>query len=263
LKKKISYARPRLITAEDRRYRDYVAGFKLQRSNYRPIHLPRQRDLFGDQAESALRKWLAEQFTLTDQRILEYEERQGRRAVIKYRELDALILEDKRTAWVFEIKASRAASSVGRAVGQLQETRTILHLLYPLVHCTILLVNTGIPTAEEVAMLMAGPEPPTRAPSTLAGTLEARSYIKLLTALKERSLDGENIDLVCFNAEDIIALVGAENLALDWEADDELDEESSPAPDNSPAYSTAPDETDPPDENPFAIALRRAGLEQE
>lgn len=254
----ISYGRPRLITADDKRYRAFVAQFLLQRQNQRAIRPPRQRDIFGGQAEEALRNWLAGQFTLSERRILEYEERRGKRASIKYRELDALVLED-RSAWVFEIKASRSAGSLRRAVAQLQETRAILRLLYQPVHLTVLLVDTGIPTADERAALMAGPEPPPTLPETLAEVLEQLPELHQIPNLEARHRDGVGCDLLIFGVDDIIALAGAENLALDWEADDEITDIVPPL-DTGPVYSTADDATNDDDENPMAAALRRAGL---
>ncbi len=252
-----SYGRARLVTDDDRRYRAYVKQFILQRQNRRPIRPPRQRDIFGDQAENALRNWLAGRLALSERRILEYEERRGKRAAIKYRELDALVL-DGRSAWVFEIKASRTAQSLRRAASQLQETRAILRLLYPHVYATILLVDTGIPTADEVAALMAGPEQPTRTPATLDGTIAAMTDIRRVADLDACGDDATAIDLLCFSVDDIIALVGAENLALDWEAHEEI-EDFAPPVDAGPAYSTA-DDADDTDDNPLAAALRRAGL---
>lgn len=253
----IRYARPRLITSDDKRYRAHVEHFMLQRQNQRAIRPPRQRDIFGGQAEAALRDWLATRLPLSERRILEYEERRGTRAITKYRELDALVLEDQRSVWVFEIKASHVAGSVRRAVGQLQETRAILHLLYPTVHTTILLVDTGIPTAEDVEQLMAGPEPPTTPPQTLAEALSALPEVRMITSIDERSAHDRAVDLLRFSVEDIIALVGAEHLALDWEADAEIEDSQPPPADAGPAYSTAGDE----DESPLAAALRRAGLQ--
>ncbi|MCG8353311.1 MAG: hypothetical protein MI924_36565 [Chloroflexales bacterium] len=254
------YARPRLISADDKRYRAYVAQFVLQRQNQRAMRPPRQRDIFGGQAEDALRAWLGERYSLSERRILEYEERRGKWANTKYRELDALALEE-RTAWVFEIKASRVAGSVRRAVAQLQETRAILSLIFDQVQGTILLVDTGIPTIETNAELMAGPEPPPTPPETLAEALEKLPEVQLITNLDERSHGGLSIDLLRFSVDNIIALVGAENLALDWEADDEAEESPQPAAERGPLYSTSDDASDNDDgDNPLAAALRRAGL---
>lgn len=66
----VSYARARLTTEDDRRYRAYVETFKLQRKNQKAIRPPRQRDIFGGQAEAALRDWLAARLPLDERRIL-------------------------------------------------------------------------------------------------------------------------------------------------------------------------------------------------
>jgi hypothetical protein len=263
----VRYARPRLITEQDRRYRAHIAHFMLQKNNHRAIRPPRQRDIFGSQAEEALRDWLASRLDLAETRILEYEERRGRRATTKYREIDALVLEDRRSARVFEIKASRKASSLSRALGQLRETRDILRLIYPTVYLTILLVDTGIPTSEEIADLMTGPEPPAVPPQTLDDVLDDMPHVHQIHSLDECNNEDEKTAMLRFTVDDIIALVGAENLALDWEADEEAEETPPAQPDFTPAYST--DDADNADDdntdtdNPLAAALRRAGLSNE
>jgi hypothetical protein len=255
----VSYARPRLITSDDKRYRAHVEQYLLQRKNQRAMRPPRQRDIFGGQAESTLREWLAASYSLSERRILEYEQRQRGKAIIKYRELDALVFEEKNHAWVFEIKASRLAASVQRAAGQLQETRAILRLLVPLVHTTVLLVDTGIPTAEEVALLMQSEDAPRKPPPTLAEMLEGREGIEQISNLEERHHDGTTIDVLCFSVDDIIALAGEENLALDWSDDDE--EWEPPAAPTTTVYSSEDDTDDDDDEGgALAEALRRAGL---
>ncbi|NNJ12455.1 hypothetical protein EKD04_019195 [Chloroflexales bacterium ZM16-3] len=257
----ITYARPRLLTADDRRYRAYVDGFKLQRKNNKAIRPPRQRDLFGGEAEAALRGWLAPQVELDDRRIIEYEERRNKRAFVKYREVDALAV-DERAIWAFEFKASRSASSLRRAVGQLQETRQILKLLRHTVRVTILLVDTGIPAnAAEVDALMASDRPPSRRPELLAEVLESMPILRLVDSLGTEG-DGETIDVVRFSVDDIIALAGAENLHLDWAADDEEPEEPPEPRPASSLYASSSDEesSDDDDDNPLAAALRKAGL---
>ncbi len=255
------YARPRLITADDQHYRAFVAQFILQRQNQRAMRPPRQRDIFGGQAEAALRHWLADQLPLAERRILEYEERRGKRASTKYRELDALVIDD-RSAWVFEIKASRTAGSLRRAAGQLQETRAILRLLYPRVYTTILLVDTGMPTADEIAALMAGPEAPRTPPPTLDEVLATQPEIQPVSSIAECQQNDQRVDLLRFSVDDIIALAGAENLALDWTADAALADTPPPPPDSEPVYSTEETDSDV-DESPLAAALRRAGLKDD
>jgi hypothetical protein len=253
----VTYARPRLLTPDDKRYRAYVESFKLERANNKPIRPPRQRDLFGSEAEAALRQWLGERIELDDRRILEYEERRNRRGVIKYRELDALTIED-RVAWVFELKASRTASALRRAVAQLNETRAILHGLYHKVDVTILLVNTGIPAdAAAVDALMASERPPPRRPELLDEVLAAVPALRLIDDLDSRRRDGVTIDVLRFNIDDIIAIAGAENLSLDWDADDEPLDEEPPPPSSLYASSEADDDDD---DNPFAAAFKKAGL---
>lgn len=259
-----TYARARLITEDDKRYRAYVDGFKLQRKNNKAIRPPRQRDLFGGEAEAALRQWLGERLELDDRRIVEYEERRNRQAFVKYRELDALVV-DERSIWVFEIKASRTASALRRAVGQLRETQEILRLLRHRVHITVLLVDTGIPaTAEEIDALMASERPPSRRPELLSEVLAAVPELSPVAGLDERSPDDGVIDVLRFSVDDIIAIAGAENLSLDWAADDEEPEEpAEPRPASSLYASSGGDaaaKPDDDDDNPLAAALRKAGL---
>ena len=256
----ITYARSRLLTTDDKRYRAYVDGFKLQRKNNKAIRPPRQRDLFGGEAEIALRTWLAPQVELDDRRIIEYEERRNKRAFIKYREVDAISVDD-RAIWAFEFKASRTASSLRRAIGQLQETRQILKLLRHTVRVTILLVDTGIPaSAAEVDALMASEHPPSRRPELLSEVLAALPILRLANSLDAQG-DGERIDVLRFSVDDIIALAGIENLHLDWAADDEEHEEDAePRPASSLYASSSDDESSDDDDNPLAAAMRKAGI---
>ncbi len=262
----VSYGRVRLTTSNDKYYRAHVEQFLLQRKNQRAMRPPRQRDIFGGQAEEALRNWLASTQTLDERRILEYEERRGKRGTMKYRELDAVIIKDsypKQRVDVFEAKASRTARSLHRAIAQLQETRSILHKLYPTVSTTILLVNTGIPTAEEVAELMASDDPPKKQPQTLQEALDSvEDTLSVITTLDEANRDADRMGVMLFSVEDIIAMVGEENLALDWSDDDEpFDPADSPAPASSTfASSSSNDDNDDDDGGALAAALRQAGL---
>jgi hypothetical protein len=80
----------------------------------------------------------------------------------------------------------------------------------------------------------------------------------------------DRIDVLCFTPQDIIDMVGAENLALDWEADNEAPDPQ-PRPRSSPVHwdehdaaaDSADDEQTDDEDNPLAAALRRAGLKQE
>ncbi|WP_322494050.1 hypothetical protein [Chloroflexus sp.] len=255
----ISYARARLTTEDDRRYQAHVEKFKLQRKNQKAIRPPRQRDIFGGQAEAALRDWLAAHLPLDERRILEYEERRHRTAQIKYRELDALAIIDS-VAWVFEIKASRTASAIRRAVAQLNETRQILHLLFHRVGVTILLVDTGIPAdSAAAAALMASDRPPPRRPEPLDEVLAALPQVQRIEDLAARSSSGDQVNLMLFSVDDIIALVGAENLALNWE-DDDLDDEAEDEPPPEATLFASSGDDDDDDDNPLAAALRKAGL---
>ncbi len=257
------FSRARLIDMNDPQYRAFLRQIMIGKDNQRPTRPPRARDLFGGEAEAALRDWLAQRFTLSERRIVEYQEHRGRTAIKKYRELDAVVIPDPKSIQVFEIKASQKAASVRRAVHQLHETRAILGMLYFRVYTTILLVDTGIPTAADVAELMASEDAPPVPPPTLDEVLAVLPQVRLAGSLDERDLSPEVVSLLRFSVADIVALVGEERLHLSWdEEDEEAPEAADPAEEGagkpSYAYTTeeaAPDEAD--DGGPLAEALRK------
>lgn len=247
------FARPRLIGFDDPAYQRHVAQMQLQRANQRASRPPSQRDLFGGQAEQLLRAALAARFALADRRILEYEERKGRSWQRKYRELDALVIEGQARVHVFEIKASRRAGALHRALRQLRDTQAILELAFRSVSATVLLVDTGLLTAEEQAALVAESlDPDLRPPQTLADALAEHAEVRQVAALEALQPFPAVVELAVVGVEQIIALAAGAPLALDWEADEE-DEPPAAPPSSEPLYST-PDE----EESPFAAALRKA-----
>jgi hypothetical protein len=258
------FSRARLIDTNDTQYRAFVRQIMIGKDNQRATRLPLPRELFGGEAEAALRDWLAQRFTLSDRRIVEYLEHRGRSAIKKYRELDAVVLSDQKTIEVFEIKASQKAASLRRAAQQLADTRAILGMLFRRVNTTILLVDTGIPTADDVAELMAAADAPFEPPPTLDEVLALLPRVHLAAALDARDPDPEIVNLLRFSVEDIIALAGAENLHLNWDEEEQEDQETIEEPEEpaKPAYAYSTDE--PPvaeeqeDDNPLAAALRKA-----
>jgi hypothetical protein len=256
------FSRPRLISSDDKQYRAFLAQIMISKDNQRAIRPPRARDLFGGEAEATLRDWLTQQYTLSDRRIVEYLEHRGRSAIKKYRELDAVVLPDPKTLYAFEIKASRKAGSLRRASQQLRDTRTILNMLFHRVYTTILLVDTGIPTADEVAEIMAAEDAPPVPPPTLDDMLEQLPHLRLINSLDERDPDPNIVNLMRFSVDDIIAMVGAENLHLDWDEDEEeLAEEDAEPIEEKPrfAYTTEEESSEEDeDDNPLAAALRKA-----
>lgn len=255
------FSRARLIDAGDPQYRAFLKQIMLTKDNQRPTRPPRARELFGGEAEAALRDWLGERFTLSERRIVEYHEHRGRNAIRKYRELDAVVIPDQKSIQVFEIKASQKAASVRRAARQLHETQTILRMLFFRVYTTILLVDTGIPTAADVAELMAAEDAPPVAPPTLDEVLTTLPRVRLLASLDERDADPEVVSLLRFSVDDIVAIAGAENLHLDWDEEDEEEAEAAEVADEKPGYAyttdaLAPDEDE--DGGALAEALRKA-----
>jgi hypothetical protein len=259
------FSRPRLISADDKQYRAFLAQIMLGKENQRAIRLPRARDLFGGEAEAALRDWLAQRYTLSERRIVEYLEHRGRSAIKKYRELDAVSIPDPKTIHVFEIKASQKAASLRRAAQQLRDTRAILGMLFPRVYTTALLVDTGIPTADDIVALMASEDAPPVPPPTLDEVLQLLPQVRLVGSLDERVPDPQIVSLLRFSVEDIVALAGAENLHLDWD-EEELEETEGPenegAEADKPRYAYTTDDAEADagadDDNPLAAALRRA-----
>lgn len=252
------FSRPRLINADDPQYRAFVRQIMIGKDNQRATRPPLPRELFGGEAEAALRDWLGQHYALSERRIVEYLEHRGRSAIKKYRELDAVWLPDAKTIHAFEIKASQRALSLRRAAQQLRDTQTILGMLFARVYTMILLVDTGIPDDAEVAELMAGPDAPPEPPPTLDQALAALPQIRRIDALDQRRPEPQVIELLRFGVDDIIALAGAENLHLNWDADDADD----PPPDDpapAPRYAYSTDESDAQDDDGGALgeALRR------
>ena len=259
------FSRPRLIDADDKQYRAFIRQIMIGKDNQRAMRPPHARDLFGGEAEAALRDWLAQRYTLSERRIVEYLEHRGRSAIKKYRELDGVALPNPKTIEVFEIKASQKAASLRRAAQQLADTRAILGMLFRRVNTTILLVDTGIPTADDVAELMATEDAPIVPPPTLDEVLAILPRVHLAASLDARDPDSEIVNLLRFSVEDIIALAGAENLHLNWDAEDEADQETSEelAEPTKPAFAYTTDalpeaEELADDDNPLAAALRKA-----
>jgi hypothetical protein len=134
-------------------------------------------------------------------------------------------------------------------------------MLFRRVHTTILLVDTGIPSAADIAELMASQDAPPVAPPTLDEVLAVLPQVRLVASLGERDPDPEIVSLLRFSVADIVALAGAENLHLDWdEEDQEALEEPEALEEARPSYAYTTEETasDEDEDNPLAAALRKA-----
>jgi hypothetical protein len=249
------FNRPRLITQDDPAYQRHVAQMMLQRANQRAIQPPSQRDLFGGEVETVLRNALATRFTLSERRILEYEERSGRSWQRKYRELDAVVLEGQARIQVFEIKASRRAGALHRALRQLRDTRAILDLAFPAVSVSVLLVDTGIMTEAERAELAAAPDAPERLPQTLDLAVAEYPDLRRVLSLADLQPFPAVMELVVLSIDDLIELAGEMPLSLNWDEEEGAAvAPPEPAPEE-PLYSTSDDEEP---ESPFAAAFRKA-----
>src|SRR5262249_1538181 len=124
--------------------------------------------------------------------------------------------------------------------------------------------DTGIPTAEDVAGLMAAEDAPPMPPPTLDEVLALLPRVHLARSLDARDPDPEIVNLLRFSVEDIIALAGEEHLHLNWREEEEEEPEVSEEPEEpaKPAYAypteDPPDSEDKDDDNPLAAALRKA-----
>ncbi len=215
----LRFSRPRLVTLDDHAYRKHVEEMLLQRANQRALRLPSQRDLFGSEAEELLRAALATRFPLSPRRILEYHERIGQRWHRKYRELDALVIEDRR-AHVFEIKASRRAGALHRAMQQMRDSRAILGLAFPTVAGTLILVDTGVITGAERDILMSAPDAPEQAPQTLAEVIAAYPSLQQAASLDVLHTFPTDIELLVLSVDDVVALAQGAPLSLAWEEEE-------------------------------------------
>jgi Holliday junction resolvase-like predicted endonuclease len=249
------FNRTRLITTNDSAYQRHVAEMQLQRANQRAIRPPAQRDLFGGEVEDVLRESLAARFPLSDRRIVEYEERKGRNWQRKYRELDAIVFDAPQRAHVFEIKASRRAGAIHRALQQLRDTQAILRLAVRQVGATIIFVDTGTISAAERAELAVAPDAPERLPQTLDEAIADHPELQKVARLDDFALFGDAPQVLVLGVDDIVALAGDRSLSLDW--DEDIEDEADLEPRESPAllYATTEDEDV---ESPFAAALRKA-----
>ena len=247
------FSRPRLIDANDRQYRAHLAEIMMTKSNYRPTRPPLARELFGGEAEIALRQMLAARAPLSERRYIEYLEHKGRSAIKKYRELDAVAI-DGSDVHIYEVKASEKATSIRRAAQQLRDSSELLRMLFRTVTATILLVDTGIPKTEaDIAAIMAAADAPYAPPPTLDEVLATMPSITVLTSIDEQPAN--QVGLLLVSVETIISIAGAENLHLNWDEDALLpaDEEVTEQAAEDSAAGEAPDAG-----GAFAEALRKA-----
>lgn len=249
------YHRVRLHDAEDPQYRAFLSATLAVKSNQKASRPPSALSLFGGEAETITRDWLQTIHPLSDRRFVEYDERVGTTLIRKYRELDAVHVHDATHIHVYEIKASRNPRAVGRGMRQLRETQAILKRIIPHVRCTLVIVDTGMPTAADVAALMAGPDAPVHPPATLATVMENHPELTLVAAA-DYTADNGDLCVVMLPLVDVIArgaTLGME-LHLDW---DESDDDTLDEPEPPPAVTYASqDADDGDDDNPFAAAFR-------
>lgn len=251
------YPRVRIHGVDDPQYRAYIANIMASKSNQRAMRPPSNRSLFGGEAEALLRQWLTQWYTLSERRFVEYDERFGRNLVRKYRELDAMVELSATHMHVFEMKATSQTRSVARGIRQLRETQNILKTICPRIECTLLLVDTGIMNADEIAELMACDDAPITAPLTLAEFIATNPGLRLWAAADYPGKPTpQTMDVVVFQLEDIRQLAGdtVETLHLDWSDELEDVEEVEPVVERYTSTSDA----DASDDNPLAAALQRA-----
>lgn len=251
------YIRVRIHDDQDPQYRAYIANIMASKTNHKAMRPPSNRSIFGGEAEQLLRTWLSQWYTLSNRRFVEYDERLGTQVIRKYRELDAVIEVTSQHIHVCEIKASSHVRSISRGLKQLRETRAILQGIYPTITSNLLLVDTGIITTDEVAVLMADPDAPLTPPQTLADFARNNPKIPLTTHAEFDPTDLKDIAVVHFGLDDICQLAGdtIDRLHLDWSDELEEDEDSEPP---APTIIASHDSADVDAESPLAAALKRA-----
>jgi hypothetical protein len=150
--------------------------------------------------------------------------------------------------------------SITRGLRQLNETRTILKRIIPHVACTLILVDTGILTAAEVAVLMASADAPIHPPGTLAEYQRDHPEVPFYAHDRYQPRLDEATAVVTMSIADVVHLAGAaaDTLHLDWsdELDEPRDDDEEPAV--APGYTSHDADDGVQDESPFAAALRKA-----
>ena len=254
------YHRVRLHDIDDPQYRAYIAALMATKANHKAMRPATHRSLFGSEAEDVVRGWLAQFHPMSANRYVEYDERTGTQLIRKYRELDAVYCPDATHIHVYEVKASGQLRSITRGLRQLNETRTILKRIIPHVACTLILVDTGIITATEVAVLMASAEAPIHPPGTLAEYQRDHPEVPFYAHDRYQPRLDEATAVVTMSIADVVHLAGAaaDTLHLDWsdELDEPRDEDEEPAV--APGYTSHDADDGVQDESPFAAALRKA-----
>ena len=252
------YHRVRIHAVDDPQYRAYIAKIMASKVNHKATRPASNRSLFGGEAEQIVREWLAQFHPLSDRRYVEYDERMGKQLQRKYRELDAVYEYDAQHYHVFEVKATSQVRSIGRGLRQLSETHSILRTVVPHVARTLILIDTGIISDEEVVALMQSDEAPFHAPATIRSFFAENNHIPLYDSVDYQPDRQIAVSVVRFPLADICALAEAQGieLHLDWSDEDEDPEEvETPTPTTYTSHDTS-DTSD--DDNPFAAALRRA-----
>jgi hypothetical protein len=254
------YHRVRLHDIDDPQYRAYISALMATKANHKAIRPATHRSLFGSEAEDVVRGWLTQFHPLSDNRYVEYDERTGTQLIRKYRELDAVQYPDATHIHVYEVKASGQLRSITRGLRQLNETRTILKRIIPHVACTLILVDTGIITAAEVAALMATADAPINPPGTLADYQRDHPEVPFYAHDQYHPRLDEATAVVTMAIADIVHLAGAgaDALHLDWsdELDDPRDDDEEPP--ITPGYTSHDADEGAQDDSPFAAALRKA-----
>lgn len=248
------YHRVRLHANDDPHYRAYLANIMASKANHRAMHVASNRAMFGNESEGIIRQWLHTFHPLSNRRFVEYDERTGKRLTRKYREIDAVFEYDETHIHVFEMKATSQARSIMRGIRQLNETRNILAQLFPAIYATLILVDTGIMTDEAATVLMQQADAPMNAPYTIERFYADNPHIPCYDSREYAPTHTDELAIVRFPLADIIS--GAEaagiTLHLDWDDDDDEPEPVTPTTHTSGVHAD--------DDNPFAAALRKAGL---
>lgn len=252
------YHRVRLLDSDDPHYRSYLAGIMASKANHKATRPASNRALFGSESERVVRDWLHAFHPLSPRRFVEYDERNGKRLVRKYREIDAVFEYDATHIHVFEMKATSQVRGIMRGIRQLSETVAILTQLFPSIRATLIVVDTGMMTDAMAAELMQQADAPTHAPYTIEHFYADNPQIPWYDSVDYTPSIANPLAVVRFPLVEIIARAERAGIALhlDWDDEDEPIEH-----DTAPTTHVSGSET--ADHNPLAIALQNAGYRQD
>ncbi len=186
-----------MIGFDDEDYQRYIAPFTLAREGWKPGAMS-ARSKFGQEVEEVVRAWLGERTNLLPERVLQYTEWGGGRVARNYRELDA-VEERPEGLFFYEVKASRNAGSLRRAIAQVRKTSRILSTIYKKVAGLIFFVYTDAEVLPE-----------------LQEVIEEAEGVSFLPSFEDRLALSDPIGVLFLSVDDIVTIAGQRDLTLEW-----------------------------------------------